>query len=120
MLAVLFILISCSTDNNSKYLTFLEVAKSGLKLAGGKGDKSFLQNFAEAFEDLPTFLQKIAITENQQDKALKMQALNLVLEEEKRAQLAPLERFKALPEKVRTALSKLYLLLIILYTNSRT
>jgi len=92
-------------DNNSKYLTFLEVAKSGLKLAGGKGDKSFLQNFAEAFEDLPTFLQKIAITENQQDKALKMQALNLVLEEEKRAQLAPLERFKALPEKVRTALA---------------
>lgn len=88
-------------EENTKYLTFLEIAKSGLALAAAPGGRSFVQNFADAFQNLPAFLQKIRSTQDAQDKQLKMSALQAVLDEERNKTKSQLERFKALPDEFK-------------------
>ena len=88
-------------EENTKYLTFLEIAKSGLALAAAPGGRSFVQNFADAFQNLPAFLQKIRSTQDAQDKQLKMSALQAVLDEERNKSKSQLERFKALPDEFK-------------------
>ena len=91
-------------QESTKYLTFLEIAKSGLKLAGGKTGR-FLQDFADAFVDLPTFLQKIKLTEDQENKSIKIQALQSVLDEEKNKTKSLYERYKSLTNEAKNLIA---------------
>jgi len=91
-------------DDQSKANVFLKLAESGLRLAGAPGGRSFVQNLADAFSDFPAFLQKMNQERNAQEKAIKLQAINYVLNAEEERRNRPTKFFQSLPDDVQKAL----------------